>query len=87
MRGVQTWQVSLLARPEIDTQNGNASLVAAGTLLSRIIDALTGWRPAEGFQVLKRVQARGKSVVYANGLALFVLDFEVGLPITLGGTA
>jgi hypothetical protein len=87
MRSLQTWQVSLLARPEIDTQNGNASLVAAGTLLSRIIDALTGWRPAEGFQVLKRVQARGKSVVYANGLALFVLDFEVGLPITLGGTA
>lgn len=81
----QRWQVSLLTRPAVSTTTGNASLTASGTLLSSLIAALTGWTPAAGFQVLRRVQNRGESVVYANGLAMFVLDFEIGMPITLAG--
>lgn len=87
LKVTQRWQVALLTRPSIDTSTGAASLVATGTLLSKLIDALTGWRPAPGYQEMKRVPARGQSVVYANGLALFVLDFEVGVPLTMGSVA
>lgn len=81
---VQRWQVGLLTRPSITPATGAASLVATGTLLSKLIDALAGWTPGAGYQALKRVQARGQSVVYANGLAMFVLDFEVGVPVSMG---
>lgn len=83
MMVTQRWQVCLLTRPSIATSTGAASLVATGTLLSRLIDALAGWTPGAGYQALKRVQARGQSVVYANGLAMFVLDFEAGVPIAM----
>lgn len=81
----QRWQVSLLTRPAVNTTTGNASLTASGVLVTNLVTALTGWPPAAGFQVLRRVQNRGESVIYANGLAMFVLDFEVGVPVTLAG--
>lgn len=87
MMVTQLWQVCLLTRPGISTQSGAASLIETGTLLSKLIDALAGWLPATGYQVLKRVQARGQSVVYANGLAMFVLEFEAGVPLTMGEIA
>jgi len=80
----QLWQVCLLTRPTITAATGAASLAASGTLLSSLIDALSGWTPAGGYQAMKRIQARGQSVVYANGLAMFVLDFEVGVPVVMG---
>lgn len=83
----QQWQVALLVRPAITPATGAASLVAAGTLLSKLIDALTGWTPPGGYQTMKRVKRGGQSVAYANGFVLFVLDFEVGLPLTLGAVA
>lgn len=82
-RSLQRWQVSLLTRPAVTVATGNASLVASGLLVSALVAALSGWTPDPGFQVLQRVQNRGESVIYANGLALFVLDFEIGVPITL----
>lgn len=87
LRSLQRWQVSLLTRPSVNINTGNASLVESGTLLSRLIDALTGWTPAAGFQVLMRVQTTGQSVIYANGLAMFTLDFEIGVPLSLGALA
>lgn len=87
MLAPQLWQVALLTHPEITPETGAASLVATGVLLSKLIDALTGWTPPGGYQIMKRVKRRGQSVAYANGLALFVLDFEVGLPLTLGAVA
>lgn len=84
LRSLQRWQVSLLTRPALNVNTGNASLVESGTLLSRIVDALTGWTPATGFQAMMRVQAAGQSVIYANGLAMFTLDFEIGVPLSLG---
>lgn len=87
MMVTQRWQVALLVRPSITTSTGAASLVAAGTVLSKLVNALTGWTPAGGYQAMKRIKASGQSVVYANGMALFVLDFEVGLPLTMGTIA
>lgn len=87
LRSQQRWQVSLLTRPAVNVNTGNASLAESGTLLSRIVDALTGWTPAAGFQTLMRVQAAGQSVIYANGLAMFTLDFEIGVPLSLGALA
>lgn len=87
LRSQQRWQVSLLTRPVVNVNTGNASLVESGTLLSRIVDALTGWTPTAGFQALMRVQAAGQSVIYANGLAMFTLDFEIGVPLSLGALA
>lgn len=84
MMATHRWQVCLLTHPAITPETGAASLVATGTLLSQLIDAISGWTPAAGYRAMKRVQARGQSVVYANGLAMFVLDFEVDVPITLG---
>lgn len=84
LRPIQLWQVGLRTQPMIDPDNGRTSMVQTGTLMSLVIDALAGWRPAPEFQVLKRVQDRGQSVFYASGTALVVLDFEVGVPVTLG---
>lgn len=84
LRSQQRWQVSLLTRPAVNVNTGNASLVESGTLLSRIVDALSGWVPTAGFQALMRVQAAGQPVIYANGLAMFTLDFEIGVPLSLG---
>lgn len=84
LRSLQRWQVSLLTRPAVNVASGYASLAASGTLLSTLVNALTGWTPAAGFQALTRVQARGQSVIYANGLAMFTLDFEIGVPMSLG---
>lgn len=84
LRSKQRWQVALLTRPAIAVNTGNASLIESGTLLSRLVDALTGWVPAAGFQALMRTQANGQSVIYANGLAMFTLDFEIGVPMGLG---
>lgn len=83
-RPVQHWQVGLLLRPAIDDQSGRASMAGAGRLITRVLKALAGWRAAEGFQPLRRVQERGQAVYYADGQALIVLDFEVGVPITIG---
>lgn len=80
----QRWQVALLTRPEITPATGAASLAGAGALLSQLIDALAGWTPAAGYQALRRVPPRAQSVAYANGLALFVLDFEVAIPVSMG---
>lgn len=85
LRSLQRWQVSLLTRPAVNVTTGNASLSASGTLVSSLVTALSGWTPAVAFQVLQRVQNRGESVIYANGLAMFVIDFEIGMPITLAG--
>lgn len=85
LHALQRWQVCLLTRPAVNVTSGNASLTASGTLVSNLITALSGWTPATGYQVLRRVQNRGESVIYDNGLAAFVLDFEIGVPITLAG--
>ena len=87
MASLQRWQVSLLTRPTISLDTGKASLGESGTLLSSLVDALSGWTPAPYFQALMRVQARGQSVIYANGLAMFTLDYELGVPIAMSAAA
>ena len=83
LRLTQLWQVGLLLRPEIDDQNGRASMAQAGRLIARVLKALAGHRFAPGFMPVRRVQDRGQTVYYADGEALVVLDFEIGIPITL----
>ena len=87
MMSKQRWQVCLLTRPAISTTSGNASLSASGVLFSSLVNALTGWTPAPFFQAFQRVQVRGQSVMYDNGLAMFILDYELGMPIAMSAAA
>ncbi|MDX1464122.1 MAG: hypothetical protein R3215_00285 [Halomonas sp.] len=74
----QRWMVVAAVRNARQQRSGQATRAEAGPLLSRVIQALSGWRPGEGLGSLTRVSAP-RPAFTPGGFGYFPLQFETVL--------
>ncbi|MDW7746584.1 hypothetical protein [Halomonas sp.] len=74
----QRWMVVVAVRNARQQRTGQAAREAAGPLLSRAIQALSGWRPGQGLGPLARVSAPAPAFT-PGGFGYFPLQFETVL--------
>jgi hypothetical protein len=75
----QTWAVVVSVRSSTDPRAGSAARAIAGPLITRVIRTLSGWRPDEGYETLRRIDAPFPSG-YENGWLFYPLAWIVRLP-------
>lgn len=74
---VQRWLVVIAVRNVRDVKGGSGARAEAGTLISKVIAALSGWSPTNSHRPMRRVQ--GPRPGYNKGFAYFPLMFETQL--------
>lgn len=74
----QRWIVVVAVRNAGNQRTGKAARDDAGPIISRVIKALSGWRPGQGLSPLRRVTAPGPAFT-PGGYAYFPLQFEITL--------
>lgn len=70
----QTWMVVVAVRSARDTRGGSGAREEAGTLMSDVIQALSGWMPGPGYLPMRRVNAPRPG--FSAGFGYFPLAFE-----------
>lgn len=71
---VQTWLVVVAVRSARDTRGGSGAREEAGALMTRVIQALSGWMPGPEFRPMQRVNAPRPG--FNAGFGYFPLAFE-----------
>tara|TARA_R110001583_G_scaffold63498_2_gene185819 strand:- start:938 stop:1417 length:480 start_codon:yes stop_codon:yes gene_type:complete len=71
----QRWLVVVAVRAPQTQSSGRAARGAAGPIISRVIQALSGWRLGVGFGPLVRINAPGPAY-RKGGFGYFPLQFE-----------
>ncbi len=74
----QRWMAVVAVRNARSQRTGQAARDAAGPILSRVIQVLSGWRPGQGLGPLRRVSAPAPAFT-PGGFAYFPLQFEITL--------
>ncbi|MDC8804218.1 hypothetical protein PRZ61_12275 [Halomonas pacifica] len=74
----QRWMAVVAVRSVRDQVSGKASREAAGPILSRVLKALSGWRPGPGYGTLVRINAPVPQY-HKGGYVRFPLQFETVL--------
>lgn len=73
---VQTWMTVICTR-NVTSISGAEARLLAGPVTSAVIDALQGWRPAEGFAPL--ALASGATAEFTNGLFYLPLSWTAAV--------